>query len=58
MKVTVTEAYQDKFTNEHHYAGEILDIKDLKRANELVDAGVVKVADLPKETVKKTTSKK
>lgn len=54
MKVTVTEIYQDKYTLEHHQIGEVLDIKDSKRVDELASAGVVKVMESSKPT-KKTT---
>ena len=56
MKVTVIEIYQDKNTLNHHQIGEILDIKDSKRVDELVDAGVVKVMESSKPA-KKTTIK-
>lgn len=56
MKVTVTEIYQDKYTLEHHQIGEVLDIKDSKRVDELVEAKVVKVMESSKPA-KKTTNK-
>lgn len=56
MKVTVIEIYQDKNTLEHHNVGEILDIKDSKRVDELVEAKVVKVMESSKPA-KKTTIK-
>lgn len=56
MKVTVIEIYQDKITGEHHQIGEVLDIKDSKRADELVEAGVVKMMESSKPS-KKTTTK-
>lgn len=56
MKVTVIEIYQDKFTGNHHQVGEVLDIKDTKRVDELVAANVVKVVESSKPS-KKTTSK-
>lgn len=56
MKVTVIEIFQDKNTLNHHQIGEILDIKDSKRVDELVDAGVVKVMESSKPA-KKTTIK-
>lgn len=54
MKVTVTEVYQDKLTKEHHHIGEVLDIKDESRVDELVSAKVVKVLESskPKKTAK------
>lgn len=55
MKVTVIEIYQDKFTGNHHQIGEILDIKDSKRVDELVEANVVKVVESSKPTKKATT---
>lgn len=45
MKVTVIEIYQDKYTNNHHQIGEVMDVKDSKRVDELVEAGVVKVVE-------------
>lgn len=54
MKVTVIEIYQDKNTLEHHQIGDVLDIKDQKRVDELVEAKVVKVVESSKPT-KKTT---
>lgn len=56
MKVTVIEIYQDKITGEHHQIGEILEIKDSKRIDELVGAGVVKMMESSKPS-KKTTTK-
>ena len=56
MKVTVTEIYQDKYTLEHHQIGEVLDVKDAKRVDELVSAGVVKVMESSSKP-KKTTTK-
>lgn len=58
MKVNVKEVYQDKMTSEHHYIGEVLEIKDTKRVDELVKAGVVEVVEEPKATTKKATVKK
>lgn len=56
MKVTVIEIYQDKFTGDHHQIGEVLDIKDTKRVEELVQANVVKVVESSRPA-KKTTNK-
>lgn len=56
MKVTVIEIYQDKYTLEHHQIGEVLDVKDTKRVDELVAAGVVKVMESSSKP-KKTTTK-
>ena len=56
MKVTVIEIYQDKNTHEHHQIGEILDIKDSNRVDELVAAGVVKMMESSRPS-KKTTMK-
>lgn len=54
MKVTVTEVFQDKITKNHHHIGEVLEIKDESRVDELVSAKVVKVVESSKPT-KKTT---
>lgn len=56
MKVTVIEIYQDKNTLDHHQVGEVLDIKDSKRVDELVEAKVVKVVESSRPA-KKTTNK-
>ena len=56
MKVTVIEIYQDKYTLDHHNVGEVMDIKDSNRVDELVKAGVVKVVESSKPT-KKTAVK-
>lgn len=56
MKVTVIEIYQDKNTLDHHQVGEVLEIKDSKRVEELVQANVVKVLESSKPA-KKTTAK-
>lgn len=56
MKVTVIEIYQDKNTLDHHQVGEVLEIKDPKRVEELVQANVVKVLESSKPA-KKTTAK-
>lgn len=54
MKVTVIEIYQDKNTHNHHQVGDVLDIKDPKRVDELVEAGVVKIVESSRPA-KKTT---
>lgn len=54
MKVTVTEVFQDKNTKNHHYVGEVLEIKDEARVDELVSAKVVKAVESSKPA-KKTT---
>lgn len=54
MKVTVIEIFQDKETGNHYQKGDVLEIKDSKRADELVQANVVKMMESskPKKTTK------
>lgn len=56
MKVTVIEMFQDKGTKEYHHKGEVLDIADSKRVDELVSCNVVEVAETSKP--KKATNAK
>lgn len=54
MKVEVTEMFQDKNTGNYHLVGDVLDVKEQKRADELIACKVVKAIETskPKKAVK------
>ena len=47
MKVTVIQLYQDKYTQEIHKPGEIIEEKSAKRVSELLEAGVIEKVVIP-----------
>lgn len=57
MKVTVIEMFQDKNTGEYYDKGQMIEISDSKRVDELVSAKVVEVTAKP-ETTSKARGKK
>jgi len=55
MKVTVIETFQDALTGGHYSVGDVIDISDQKRIDNMVDKKLVEVAE-PK--VSKKVSRK
>lgn len=58
MKVTVIEIFADKFTGEVYQVGDVINIKDQKRVDDLVERKLVKVEDVAEDKPKTSTAKR
>lgn len=58
MKATVIEIFQDKITNELHHVGDVINIEDNARLDDLVKRNLVKTEKVAEKVAEKPIFKK